>query len=137
MENIQKKFIKFHFTSFILGGMNFLKSNGPEIEKGPNPFFRVTDFSFLATNSADDDSIDNMLTAVIDEEEMKSERVSITWSLVLVVLNSLEEVPSHFLTPSIRNPKVAVDDIVSLHTIYLFVEISILKNYFEKRFIHV
>ena len=78
-----------------------------------------------------------MLTAVIDEEEMKSERVSITWSLVLVVLNSLEEVPSHFLTPSIRNPKVAVDDIVSLHTIYLFVEISIFKNYFEKRFIHV
>ena len=77
-----------------------------------------------------------MLTAVIDEEEMKSERVSITWSLVLVVLNSLEEVPSHFLTPSIRNPKVAVDDIVSLHTIYLFVEISILKNHFEKRFMY-
>ena len=61
----------------------------------------------------------DMLTAVIDEEEMKSERASITWSLVLVVLNSLDDVPSLFLTPSIRKPKVAVDEMVSLQTIYL------------------
>ena len=50
---------------------------------------------------------------------MKSERLSITWSLVLVVLNSLDDVPSLFLTPSIRKPNVAVDEIVSLQTMYL------------------
>ena len=56
---------------------------------------------------------------MIDEAEMKSERLSITWSLVLVVLNSLDDVPSLFLTPSIRKPNVAVDEIVSLQTMYL------------------
>ena len=55
---------------------------------------------------------------------MKSERLSITWSLVLVVLNSLDDVPSLFLTPSIRKPNVAVDEIVSLQTMYLQNQLS-------------
>ena len=61
---------------------------------------------------------------MIDEAEMKSERLSITWSLVLVVLNSLDDVPSLFLTPSIRKPNVAVDEIVSLQTMYLQNQLS-------------
>ena len=40
-------------------------------------------------------------------------------SLVFVVLKSVEDVPSLFFTPSIRKPSVAVEDIVSLQTIYL------------------
>ena len=51
-------------------------------------------------------------------------------SLVLVVLKSLEEVPSLILTPSIRKPNVAVDDIVSLQTMYLFVSSGRSKVFF-------
>ena len=44
---------------------------------------------------------------------------SIICSFVFVVLNSFDDVPSFFLTPSIRKPNVAVDDIVSRQTMYL------------------
>ena len=54
-----------------------------------------------------------------DDEAMKSLKASKTCSLVFVVLYSFDEVPSLFFTPSTRKPRVAVDEIVSLHTIYL------------------
>lgn len=49
----------------------------------------------------------------------KSRNASITWSRFLVVLKSLLDLPSLFLIPSIRKPNVAVDEIVSLQTMYL------------------
>ena len=60
-----------------------------------------------------------VLTAVELDEDTKSVKASITCSRVFVVLNSFEDVPSDFLTPSIRKPKVAVEEMVSLHTMYL------------------
>ena len=62
------------------------------------------------------------LTTVSHLLEVKFLKASETCSLVLVVLKSFEEVPSLFFTPSRRNPSVAVDDIVSLQTIYLDVK---------------
>ena len=59
------------------------------------------------------------LTAVSADPEMKFLKDSIICSFVFVVLNSLDDVPSFFLTPSMRKPKVAVEDIVSRQTMYL------------------
>lgn len=50
---------------------------------------------------------------------MKLVRQLRTCSCVRVVLKSLLEVPSPRRTPSIRNPRVAVDEMVSRHTMYL------------------
>lgn len=60
--------------------------------------------------------------AIEHDEETKSAKTCKTCSLVLVILNSFEDVPSHFLTPSMRKPKVAVDEIVSLQTMYLKIQ---------------
>lgn len=54
----------------------------------------------------------------------KSRNASITWSRFLVVLKSLLDLPSLFLIPSIRKPNVAVEEIVSLQTMYLRIEID-------------
>ena len=58
-------------------------------------------------------------TAVSGLDEVKCLKASATCDLVLVVLKSLEDVPSPFLIPSSRKPSVAVDDIVSRQTMYL------------------
>ena len=58
-------------------------------------------------------------TAVSGLDEVKCLKASATCDLVLVVLKSLEDVPSPFLMPSSRKPSVAVDDIVSRQTMYL------------------
>lgn len=50
---------------------------------------------------------------------VKSRNATMICSFVFVVLKSLEELPSARLMPSIRKPKVAVELIVSRHTIYL------------------
>lgn len=69
----------------------------------------------------------------VNSFNMKSQLLTIAWgkpsvnfskaamicSLVLVVLKSLLEVPSALRIPSILNPSVAVDEMVSLQTIYL------------------
>lgn len=60
-----------------------------------------------------------LLTITCGNPATKSRNASITWSLLLVVLKSLLDFPSLFLIPSIRKPNVAVDEIVSLQTIYL------------------
>ena len=59
------------------------------------------------------------LTTIIEDADEKSLKASNTCSLFFVVLKSFDDVPSLFFTPSIRKPKVAVDEIVSLQTIYL------------------
>ena len=59
------------------------------------------------------------LTTIVDDADEKSLKASNTCSLFFVVLKSFDDVPSLFFTPSIRKPKVAVDEIVSLQTIYL------------------
>lgn len=61
-----------------------------------------------------------LLTITCGNPATKSRNASITWSLLLVVLKSLLDFPSLFLIPSIRKPNVAVDEIVSLQTMYLF-----------------
>ena len=61
-----------------------------------------------------------ILTTVSQLLEVKFLKASDTCSLVFVVLKSFEEVPSLFFTPSRRNPSVAVEDIVSRQTIYLY-----------------
>ena len=66
-----------------------------------------------------------ILTTVSQLLEVKFLKASDTCSLVFVVLKSFEEVPSLFFTPSRRNPSVAVEDIVSRQTIYLYNEIVI------------
>ena len=60
-----------------------------------------------------------VLTTACGKPYVKSWNACMICSLVLVVLKSLLDFPSLFLIPSIRKPSVAVDDIVSLHTIYL------------------
>ena len=60
-----------------------------------------------------------VLTTACGKPFVKSWNACIICSLVFVVLKSLLDFPSLFLIPSIRKPSVAVDDIVSLHTIYL------------------
>ena len=65
------------------------------------------------------------LTTIDGDADEKSLKASNTCSLFFVVLKSFDDVPSLFFTPSIRKPKVAVDEIVSLQTIYL-------KNKFKK-----
>ena len=73
----------------------------------------------------------------MEDADEKSLKASNTCSLFFVVLNSFDDVPSLFFTPSIRKPKVAVDEIVSLQTIYLkkygnyrYEEWAIISNFF-------
>ena len=60
-----------------------------------------------------------VLTTACGKPATKSLKACLICSFVFVVLKSLLDFPSLFLMPSIRNPRVAVDDIVSLHTMYL------------------
>lgn len=60
-----------------------------------------------------------VLTIACGKLSVNSEKALMICSFDLVVLKSLLEVPSDFRIPSIRNPKVAVDDMVSLQTMYL------------------
>lgn len=60
----------------------------------------------------------SMLTTACGNPFVKSLKATMICSFVFVVLKSFEELPSALLIPSIRKPKVAVEDIVSLHTIY-------------------
>ena len=59
------------------------------------------------------------LTAVAVDPEMKFLKAFRISSFSLVVLKSFEDDPSLFFTPSIRNPSVAVDEMVSRQTMYL------------------
>lgn len=55
----------------------------------------------------------------LGNSSVKSWKASMICWRVFVVLKSLLDLPSLLRIPSIRKPKVAVDDIVSLHTMYL------------------
>lgn len=58
----------------------------------------------------------SILTTTCGNPSVKLWNAAMICSLDLVVLKSLLLVPSEFLIPSILKPRVAVDEIVSLHT---------------------
>jgi len=72
-----------------------------------------------------------ILTAVSTDPEMKFLNDSKICSFVFVVLNSFDDVPSFFLTPSMRKPRVAVEEIVSRQTMYLKREIPPLMTFYN------
>lgn len=59
------------------------------------------------------------LTIAWGNPSVNFENAAITCSLVFVVLKSFVDVPSALLIPSILNPRVAVEEMVSLQTMYL------------------
>lgn len=61
----------------------------------------------------------HVLTTACGKPSVKSMKASLICECVLVVLKSLLDLPSLFLIPSILKPNVAVDEIVSRHTMYL------------------
>ena len=79
----------------------------------------------------------SFLTAVAVDPEMKFLKAFSISSFSLVVLKSLEDDPSLFFTPSIRNPSVAVEEMVSRHTMYLHKFRAFTSNYFLQDLLYV